>query len=153
MVRPWNYIFPIDDDCISYCHQKMNHSKHLKIKAKCKHLICVAHKQLTKIYFQGKERLFLFVINSLTVRDILQFCNQMEMGLVPYNRVPSHTWSSHHFLVIIFKYSRALWAAAVWASFELLPEPWQTATGSVDNCTKHWYFPETHILVDILYVT
>lgn len=45
-------------------------------------------------------------------------------------------WS--YILVIIFKYSRALRAALNCATFLVLPDPWQTATGNVDSCTKHW---------------
>ena len=55
-----------------------------------------------------------------------------------------------HFFVIIFRYWRALWAAAVCASFEVPPVPWQTATGSVDNCTRHWYLPAIKMMVKSL---
>lgn len=47
-----------------------------------------------------------------------------------------------YILVIIFKYSSALRAALVWAVFDVLPDPWHTATGNVDNWTKHWNCPE-----------
>lgn len=47
-----------------------------------------------------------------------------------------------YILVIIFKYSSALRAALVWAVFDVLPDPWHTATGNVDNWTKHWNWPE-----------
>lgn len=47
-----------------------------------------------------------------------------------------------HFIVIIFKYSRAFRAALDWASFDVAPDPWHTATGNVDNWTRHWKRPE-----------
>lgn len=46
-----------------------------------------------------------------------------------------------YIFVIIFRYSNALRAACDWASLVVTPDPWQTATGNVDNWTRHWQRP------------
>ncbi len=42
---------------------------------------------------------------------------------------------------MILRYCRACCAACACASSVVCPTPWQTATGIVDNCTKHWRCP------------
>lgn len=74
----------------------------------------------------------------LTIVWIDFFFNSQSISV----RKDDGSWEPPYILVMIFKYSRALRAALVWAPFDVLPDPWQTATGNVDNWTRHWKCPE-----------